>query len=136
MMVRCSLVTEVMLGRGEKTIGHHQIDRIAGKCRQTGEAPGKFERGAKIAIVELINAQAPEGAQPVDGVVEAFRELQCGRPGGAGLSGAANAVHQRPAERIGKLHARPRGCRLVAFEPGQCPIDPLAALAQQRQLDP
>ena len=136
MMTRRSLVTGVMLGRGEETIGHHQIDRIAGVCRQTGEAPGKFERGAKIAIVELINAQAPEGAQLVDRVVEAFRELQCRRPGGAGLSGAADAVHQRPAERIGKLHAWPRGCRFGAFEPAKCPFDPLAALAQQRQLDP
>jgi len=54
---------------------HHQIDRIAGLSRQTGEASGEVEGGTKIAIVELIDAQAPKGTQPVAGVVEAFREL-------------------------------------------------------------
>ena len=54
----------------------------------------------------------------------------------AGLSGATDAIHQRPAERPGKLHPRPVGDGLVAFEGGQRPLDPLAALAQQRQLDP
>jgi len=39
-MVCSLLVTEVMLGRGEKTVGHHQIDRIAGIRGQTGEALG------------------------------------------------------------------------------------------------
>ena len=56
MMARLPLVAEVMLGRGEQAIGHHQIDRIVGLRRQSGEAAGEFERGAKIAIVELIDA--------------------------------------------------------------------------------
>src|SRR5271165_7457852 len=98
MMARLSLVAQVMQSRGEKTIGHHQIDRIAGLCRQSGEARGEFERDAKLAIVELIDAQAPEGAQPVALVVEPFRELERGCPCGAGVSGAADAVHQRPAK--------------------------------------
>jgi len=51
-----------MQRRGEDTIGHHQIDRITGLFRQTGEAAGEAECGAKIAIVELVDAQAPEGA--------------------------------------------------------------------------
>src|SRR5262249_19650165 len=38
MIARLSLITEVMLGRREETIGHHQIDRIAGLFRQTGKA--------------------------------------------------------------------------------------------------
>ncbi len=76
MMARLSLVAEVMVSRGEETIGHHPIDRIAGICRQTGEAPGKFERGAKIAIVELIDAQAPEGAQPVAPVARAVPRVR------------------------------------------------------------
>jgi hypothetical protein len=62
MMARLSLVAEVMQRRGEDTIGHHQIDRIAGLRRQSGETAGEAERGAKIAIVELVDAQAPEGA--------------------------------------------------------------------------
>ena len=56
MMARLSLVAEIMLCRGEETIAHHQIDRIVGLRRQSGEAAGEFERGAKIAIVELIDA--------------------------------------------------------------------------------
>ena len=95
-----------------------------------------MERCAKLAIVELIDAQAPEGAQPVDRVVEPFRELERGRPAGAGLSGAANPVHQRPAKRPGKLHAWSRGRGIGAVEARQRPLDPLAALTQQRQLHP
>ena len=136
MMARLPLVAEVMLGRGEQAIGHHQIDRIVGVRRQSGEAPGEFKRGTKIAIVELIDAQAPQGAQPIARVVEPFRELERSYPGGAGLSGAADAVHQRPAKRRGKLHASSRSRGIGAVEAGQCPLDPLAALAQQRKLDP
>ena len=105
MVTRLSLVAEVMQSRGEETVGHHQIDCIAGLLRQTGEAPSEVERGAKIAIVELIDAQGPEGAQPVGRVAQRFRKLERGRPSGASLSGAADAVHQRPAERCRKLHA-------------------------------
>jgi hypothetical protein len=73
-----------------------------------------------------------KGAQPVRRVAKPFCELERGCPGGAGLSGAADAVHQRPAERRGKLHAWMRSRDLVAFQDGQRPLDPLAALAQQR----
>jgi len=93
-MARLSLVAEVMQGSGEETIGHHQIDRIAGPSGQTGEASGEVERGAKIAVVELIDAQGPEGTQLVTCVVEAFREFERGCPGGAGRAGASDAVHQ------------------------------------------
>ena len=62
MMARPLLVAEVMQSGGEETIGHHQIDRVVALLRHSGEAAGEVERGAKIAIVELIDARAPEGA--------------------------------------------------------------------------
>jgi len=117
---------------GKNAIGHQQIDRIGGICHETGETPGESERGAKLPDVELIDTQAPEGALPVALLVEPFRQLERDRPRGAGLPGATDAVHQRPAERRGKLHARPRGRRLVAFENGERPIYPLAPNAEQR----
>ena len=106
MMACLSLVAEVMVSRGKETIRHHQIDCIARICREAGEAPSEFERGAKVTIVELVDAQAPEGAEPVSPIVEPFRKRERGCPSGTGLSGAADAVHQRPAKRCGKPHPR------------------------------
>jgi hypothetical protein len=89
------------------------------------------ECGANIAIIELIDAQAPEGAQLVARLAQRRGELERCRPGGARLSGAADAVHQRPTKRRGKLHAWSRGFEIGAAEAGERPFDPLAALAQQ-----
>ena len=107
---------EIMQRGGKDAIGHHQIDRIGGVCHQAGEALGEFECSAKLPIVELIDAQAPESALLEAPVVEAFRKLQCGCPGRAGLSGPTETVHQRPSKRRGELHARARGCHLVSVE--------------------
>ena len=71
MTARLSLIAEVMHSRGKETIGHHQIACSAGLLRQSGEAASEVECGAEIAIVELIDAQGPERAQPVGRVIGA-----------------------------------------------------------------
>jgi hypothetical protein len=129
MMARLALIAKVMLRRCEETIGHHQIGGIAGIRCQSSEAPREFERSAKIAVIELVDAQAPKSAQPVGAVAEPLRELERGCPGGACLACAADAVHQRPAELCGKLHARSGGRRVVVpFQNGQRPLNPIVAL--------
>lgn len=60
MLARYALVTQVMQDRSEETIGHHQIDRISGICHQVSETPGKPKRGKKLAVIQLIDAQAPK----------------------------------------------------------------------------
>ena len=70
------LVAEVMQRGREDSLGHPQLDGIGGPCHQAGEAPGIFERSAKFPIVELIDAQTPEGAPLVARIVEPFRELE------------------------------------------------------------
>src|SRR5436305_13348960 len=76
MMARLALIAKVMLCRCEKTIGHHQIGGIAGIRCQRREAPREFERSAKIAVVELVDAQATKRVQTVGKVTESIRSVQ------------------------------------------------------------
>jgi hypothetical protein len=62
MMARTSLIANVMQRSGEDAITHYQLDRISGILNQGREAPRVPERGAKLSVIELINAQAPKGA--------------------------------------------------------------------------
>ena len=50
---------------GEQTVGHHQVDGIGRSRRPVGEAMRELQRLAKFAVVELIDAQAPQRAQPI-----------------------------------------------------------------------
>jgi hypothetical protein len=124
------LVAEVMQRGGEEAIAQQQLDRIGGIRHQIGKMPGEIESGAKLPVVELIDAQPPRGAPSIVPVVEPLRQLQRRRPGGAGRPGATDAVGQRPGERRGKPHARALRRGRVVVEARQCALHPLAALAQ------
>jgi len=56
MPARAGLIAEVVQRSAEDAIAHDQLDRIDGIGSQIGEAPGVFERGTKLPVVELIDA--------------------------------------------------------------------------------
>src|SRR5262249_61648772 len=110
--------------------------RIGGVFRGLPEATGKLERLAERPIVELVDTQPPEGAQPVVLVVEPVRELEGRRQRRTGLAGAPLAVHQRPAECRRQLPPQSRGVRRTIVELCQCRLAALATFAEQRQTNP
>ena len=70
-------------------------------------------------------------------VAETFGDLQGGGPGGAGLTGAPDGKHQRPAECGTELHTLTFGfVGAVRAERLQGAFDLSAALPEERQLDP
>ena len=90
---------------------------------------GKLQRLAEFSIVELINAQAPKGAQPVILVIEPVCQLKRRRKCRAGSPCAALSVHQGPAQRRQQLHAHALVAGLI--ELCQCQLGTLATLAEQ-----
>ena len=99
-MAACAvLVAEKVQRHGEKAIGQHQVGRIGRALRCFGEALGELERLEKFAIVELVDAQAPESAQAIILVIEPVRQFEGDRERRARIPRTTLAVHQRPAER-------------------------------------
>src|SRR5262249_43380422 len=87
-------------------------------------------------IVELVDTQPPEGAQPVVLVVEPVRELEGRRQRRTSLAGAPLAVHQRPAECRRKLHPQSRGVRRTIVELCQRHLAALSTFAHQPHTTP
>jgi hypothetical protein len=90
---------------------------------------GKLQRLAEFSIVELVNAQAPQGAQPVILVVEPVRQLKRRRKRWASSPCAALSIHQGPAERRQQLHTQALVARLT--ELCYCQLGALATFAKQ-----
>src|SRR5205814_2958143 len=97
MMIRLPLVAEIMQRGCKEPVCHHAVDGIAGVGHDLRETMRKFEGPAEFAIVELIDAEAPKRAQQIISVLEPLGELQGCGPGGTGLPGPANTIHERPA---------------------------------------
>ena len=136
-MATCAvLVAKKVQRHGEKAIGQHQVGRIGRALRCFREALSEVECLEKFAIVELIDAQAPEGAQAIMLVIEPVRQFEGDCECWARIPRTTLAVHQRPAERRRELHAQ--ACRtysaIVQLRERQ--FGALATFAEQRQVDP
>ena len=125
------LVAEIVQGHGHEPIGQHQVGRVWRLLRGFREAMGKLQRLAEFSIVELIDAQAPQGAQPVILVIEPVCQLKRRRKRWASPPCATLSIHQGPAERRQQLHAQALVAGLI--ELCYCQLGALATLAKQRE---
>ena len=88
------LVAKKVQRHGEKTIGQHQVGRIVRTLRCFRETLSELECLEKFAIVELVDAQAPEGAQAKMLVIELVRQRQRDRKCRACIPRTTLTVHQ------------------------------------------
>src|SRR3981189_3639576 len=106
-MTTCAiLVAEKVERHGKKAIGQHQVGRIARALRCLGETLSELECFEKFAIVELVDAQTPEGTQAIVLVIERVRPFEGGCECRARPRRRTWAIRQRPAKVRLKLHAQ------------------------------
>ena len=123
------LVAEIVQGYGHEPIGQHQVGWVRRLLCGFRETVGKLQRLAEFSIVELIDAQAPKGAQPVILVIEPVCQFKRRCKRRASSPCATLSVHQRPAQRRQQLHAQALVAGLI--ELCQCQLGALATLAKQ-----
>ncbi len=85
----------------------------------------------EFAVVELVDAQAPQGAQAKMLVIELVRQRQGDCECRPRIPRTTLAVHQRPAERHRELHPQPcrTGSAIVQLRERQ--LGALPTLAEQ-----
>ena len=119
-----------------KAIRQHQVGRIGGTLRCLGETLRELKCLEKFAIVELVDAQPPEGTQAIILVIEPLRQFESDLECRARIPRTTLAIRQRPAEGPRELHAQACWIHSAIVQLRERQFGALATFAEQRQVDP
>ena len=132
---RLVLVSEIMQRDGHEPVASMRSVLSGEFAAASAKRSASARALPNSSVVELVDAQAPERAQPEILVVEPVGQLEGRLEDRARLARAAFAIHQRPAERRQELHADAIARRGLV-ERGKRRSCSLAAFGEQRQAHP
>src|SRR6516165_51099 len=133
---RAVLVPQIMQYDGGHPITEVQASEIGRRRCQVTRLMDKPPRMTILALVHVMRPRTATGTQLLVGVAEAFRNYQSIGPVRCRLGYGAGCVVQRHTHCSVKLHFASAISACAWVKPRQRPLSSLAALAQQRNLDP